>query len=71
MTYGKPVRLEDLPDTPGKRVLMEILNTPPVDREALHQRSLAYQKKLLAEWAEEDRLKAEQEKAHDVVSSGE
>ena len=62
MTYGKIVDWHDLPDSPGKRVLEKILSTPPVDREMLHQRSLAYQKKLLAEWAEEDRIKAEQEK---------
>ncbi len=58
MTYGKPVRLEDIPDSPGKRVLMEILNTPPVDYEAMHQKSLQYQQELFDLWAEEDRQKA-------------
>ena len=62
MTYGEIIDWHDLPDSPGKRVLEEILNTPPVDREMLHQRSLAYQNKLLAEWAEEDRRLAEQSK---------
>ena len=62
MTYGKPVRLEDIPDSPGKRVLMEILNTPPVDYEAMHQKSVQYMKELSAIWDEEDRQKAEQEK---------
>ena len=50
MTYGTPLDWENLPDSPGKRVLMKILNTPPVDREVLHKRSVAYQKKLLDEW---------------------
>ena len=62
MTYGKPVRLEDIPDSPGKRVLMEILNTPPVDYEAMHQKSVQYMKELSAIWDEEDRQKAELEK---------
>lgn len=59
MTYGNPMRLEDIPDSPGKRVLMEILNTPPVDREAMHKRAVAYERHLLTEWAKE-RKKAAQ-----------
>ncbi|WP_191017924.1 hypothetical protein [Treponema zioleckii] len=61
MTYGKYVRWQDLPDSPGKRVLEEILTTPPVDYEAMHQKSLQYQQELFDLWAEEDRQKAEQE----------
>ena len=62
MTYGKYVRWQDLPDSPGKRVLEKILTTPPVDYEAMHQKSVQYMKELSAIWNEEDRLKAEQEK---------
>ena len=63
MNYGPYVRWQDLPDSPGKRVLEEILNTPPVDREAMHQKSLQYQRELQAIWDEEDRQKAAMEAA--------
>ena len=62
VTYTLPPRWQDLPDTPGKRVLEEILNTPPVDREKLHQESLRIQKYLTEKWAEEDRLEMEAKK---------
>ncbi len=70
MTYGNPVKWQDLPDSPGKRVLEEILNTPPVDWEAMHQKSVQYQKELKALWDEEDRLNAEQNAKHAIVAVG-
>ena len=63
MTYDTKIYWEDLPDSPGKRVLLKILNTPPVDREALHQRSVAYQNKLLAEWESGEWQKEIEEKS--------
>lgn len=62
MTYRMPIPWQEWPDSPVKRVVEKILNSPRVDREKLHQQSLEYQKELLAEWAEEDRLKEQQEK---------
>ncbi len=58
MTYGRPMTIDELPDTPGKRVLLKILNTPPVDREKMGREVAAYRKKILAEWAEEDKKAA-------------
>ena len=36
-TYQKYSRLEDIPDTLGKQVLLKILNSPKVDRERLRR----------------------------------
>ncbi len=47
--------IDDIPDSPGKRVLLEILNSPKVDREKLRRDVRKYEKKRLAEWAEEDK----------------
>ncbi len=47
--------IDDIPDSPGKRVLLEILNSPKVDREKLRRDVKKYEKKRLAEWAEEDK----------------
>lgn len=51
MTNGKPVILKNLPDTEGKKILLQILNSPRVDREFLHQESLAYQKEELLRYS--------------------
>lgn len=47
--------IDDIPDSPGKRVLLEILNSPKVDREKLRRDVKKYEKKRLAEWAEDDK----------------
>lgn len=47
--------IDDIPDSPGKRVLLEILNSPKLDREKLRRDVKKYEKKRLAEWAEEDK----------------
>jgi hypothetical protein len=44
MTYGKPVSWRDFPDTPGKRVLEEILMTPRPDFTQLDKDVAAYEK---------------------------
>lgn len=62
MTYTMPKRWQDWPDIPAKRVLAEILNTPPIDREKLRRESILIGEELRAQWAEEDRLKAEAQK---------
>ncbi|MBR6080957.1 MAG: hypothetical protein IKQ66_06265 [Treponema sp.] len=54
-TYQKYSRLEDIPDTLGKQVLLKILNSPKVDRERLRRDVRRYEKKRLEEWAEEDK----------------
>lgn len=47
--------IDDIPDSPGKRVLLEILNSSKVDREKLRRDVKKYEKKRLAEWAAEDK----------------
>lgn len=47
--------IDDIPDSPGKRVLLEILNSPKVDREKLRRDVKKYEKKRLAEWAADDK----------------
>lgn len=47
--------IDDIPDSPGKRVLLEILNSPKLDREKLRRDVKKYEKKRLAEWAAEDK----------------
>ncbi len=54
MTYGKPFSWRDFPDTPGKRVLEEILMTPRPDFTQLDKDVAAYEKKR----AEEREMKA-------------
>ena len=54
-TYQKYSRLEDIPDTLGKQVLLKILNSPKVDRERLRRDVRRYEKKRLEEWAEEEK----------------
>ncbi len=44
MTYGKLVSWRDFPDTPGKRVLEEILMTPRPDFTQLDKDVAAYEK---------------------------
>ena len=51
MTNGKPVILKNLPDTEGKKILLQILNSPRVDREILHQESLAYQREEFSRYS--------------------
>ena len=41
-------------DSPGKRVLLEILNSPKPDREKLRLESIQIQKELKEIWAKED-----------------
>lgn len=45
MTYGKPVSWRDFPNTPGKRILEEILSTPRPDFTQLDKDVAAYEKK--------------------------
>lgn len=45
MTYTKPVSWHDFPNTPGKRVLEEILSTPRPDFTQLDKEVQAYEKK--------------------------
>ena|GEM_PF-1932178 len=45
---------QEWPDSPGKRVLLEILNSPKPDREKLHLESIQIQKELKEIWAKED-----------------
>ncbi len=45
MTYTKPVSWHDFPNTPGKRVLEEILSTPRPDFTQLDKDVQAYEKK--------------------------
>lgn len=45
MTYGTPVSWHDFPDTPGKRILEEILNIPRPDFTQLDKDVAAYEKK--------------------------
>lgn len=45
MTYGKPVSWRDFPDSPGKRILEEILTTPRPDFTQLDKDVAAYEKK--------------------------
>lgn len=45
MTYGKPVSWHDFPDTPGERILAEILSTPRPDFTQLDKDVAAYEKK--------------------------
>lgn len=47
--------IDDIPDSPGKRVLLKILNSPKVDREKLRRDVKKYEKKRLAEWAADDK----------------
>ena len=53
--YQKYSKLEYIPDTLGKQVLLKILNSPKVDRERLRRDVRRYEKKRLEEWAEEDK----------------
>ena len=45
---------QEWPDSPGKRVLLEILNSPKPDREKLRLESIQIQKELREIWAKED-----------------
>ncbi len=45
MTYGKPVSWRNFPNTPGKRILEEILSTPRPDFTQLDKDVAAYEKK--------------------------
>ena len=49
MTYGKPISWRDLPDSPGKRVLEQILMTPKPDFTQLDKDVAAYEKKRASE----------------------
>ena len=49
MTYGKPVSWRDLPDSPGKRILEEILTTPRPDFTQLDKNVAAYEQKRAGE----------------------
>jgi hypothetical protein len=54
-TYQRYSKLDDIPDTMGKQVLLKILNSPKVDREKLRRDVRRYEKKRLEEWEEEDK----------------
>lgn len=58
MTYGKPVSWHDFPNTPGKRVLEEILSTPRPDFTQLDKDVIAYEKKR----SDERKIKAAKNK---------
>ena len=58
MTYGKPISWRDLPDSPGKRVLEQILMTPKPDFTQLDKDVAAYEKKRAAERQATSRKKA-------------
>lgn len=58
MTYGKPVSWRDFPNTPGKRVLEEILLTPRPDFTQLDKDVIAYEKKR----SDERKIKAAKNK---------
>ncbi len=45
---------QEWPDSPGKRVLLKILNSPKPDREKLRLESIQIQKELKEIWAKED-----------------
>ena len=49
MTYGKPISWRDFPDSPGKRVLEQILMTPKPDFTQLDKDVAAYEKKRASE----------------------
>lgn len=53
--YQRYSKLDDIPDTLGKQVLLKILNSPKVNREKLRRDVQRYEKKRLEEWAEEDK----------------
>lgn len=49
MTYGKPISWRDFPDSPGKRVLEQILMTPKPDFTQLDKDVAEYEKKRALE----------------------
>ena len=49
MTYEKPISWRDFPDSPGKSILEEILNTPRPDFTQLDKDVAAYEKKRAKE----------------------
>lgn len=49
MTYGKTISWRDFPDSPGKRILEEILTTPRPDFTQLDKDVAAYEKKRAEE----------------------
>ena len=53
--YQKYSKLEDIPDTLGKQVLLKILNSPKVERERRRRDVQKKKKKRLEEWTEEDK----------------
>lgn len=59
MTYGKPISWRDFPDSPGKRILEEILNTPRPDFTQLDKDVAAYEKKRAKERKAKAAKKAE------------
>lgn len=59
MTYGKPVSWRDFPDSPGKRILEEILTTPRPDFTQLDKDVADYEKKRAEERKERALKKAQ------------
>lgn len=57
MTYGKPISWRDFPDSPGKRVLEQILMTPKPDFTKLDKDVAAYEKKRAMERQENSQKK--------------
>lgn len=49
MTYGKPISWRDFPDSPGKRILEEILTTPRPDFTQLDKDVSEYEKMRMEE----------------------
>ena len=60
MTYGKPVSWRDFPDSPGKRILEEILTTPRPDFTQLDKDIADYEK-----------MRAEERKAKSIRNKSE
>lgn len=54
MGYRREIPWQEWPDSPGKRVLLKILNSPKPDREKLRRESLQIQLELKELWAKED-----------------
>ena len=60
MHYGNYIRWQDLPDSPGKRVLEEILNTPVPDFTQLDKDVAAYEEREYKRYMEMERQKKEE-----------
>jgi hypothetical protein len=49
-SINRTMTINDIPEGPGKTVLLKILNTPKVDLEKLHRISQKCEKSILREW---------------------